>query len=341
MRRTRRYFINKIRTQGKNKMKAQRRTQRKPRLKQTGQMNCSPIVKNKRVNKETCFTPEILSSIKEAFNKKTPDDPIKETEPTKIWWALKNRLDCQKEDCWLDSLFDIQMKEQIKRFIFAPKRPPEWESNPDEWLSNFDIEDVMKQYHVSHPEFKFIGPTTIDFDSRPAGMGGKCVLEDLCRFDLARFIRAKKTKIGIVFNLDRHNQSGSHWVSAFIDIDNKFVFFFDSADNEIPPEIWKDMKSENGTIGHEKIPFVNRILEQGLQLPTPIKFEFYNNRGHRHQSSNTECGMYSLFFIITMLTGVLPDSTEVLSVKQRINLFLQKKISDKYVFQLRKVYYND
>lgn len=331
MRRTRRFFTYK-----------RRRTQKRNHIKRRvnpNKMNCSPIVKNKRVNGETCFTPEVLSSIKQAFNNKNPQEPIKETDPTKIWWALKNRLDCQKEDCWLDSLFDTKMKEQIKQFIFAPKHPPEWKSNPDEWLSNFDIEDVMKQYHVSNPEFKFIGPTTIDFDSKPPEMGGKCVLEDLCRFDLARFIKAKKTKIGIVFNLDHYNESGSHWVSAFIDIDNKFVFFFDSADNEIPPEIWKKGKKES--VDGEKKPFINRVLEQGLQLPTPIKFEFYNNRGHRHQKTNTECGMYSLFFIITMLTGVLPGKTDVLSVKQRIDLFLEKKIPDKYVFELRKVYYND
>jgi hypothetical protein len=302
----------------------------------TQRMNCSPAVKNKRINSDTCFTPEIIVSIKDVFNKKNPANPITDVDPTKIWWALKTRLDCQKEDCWLDSLFEAGMKEQIKRFIFSPKHPPEWNSNPDEWLSNFDIADVMKQYHVSNPEFKFIGPTTIDFDSRPQALGGKCVLEDLCNFDLARFIRAKKTKIGIVFNLDRFNQSGSHWVSAFIDIDKKFVFFFDSANNEIPPEIWQKNPSSS-----EKKPFINRVLEQGLKLPTPIKFEFYTNRGHRHQKSNTECGMYSLFFIITLLTGELPNSKGILSTKQRINLFLKKKISDKYVFHLRKVYYND
>jgi hypothetical protein len=332
MRRTRRLLISKKKANKKYK----RKTQKMSIKKLPNQMNCSPIVKNSRVSSETCFTPEILMSIKEAFNKKTPQDPINETEPTKIWWALKNRLDCQKEDCWLDSLFDFTMKEQIKQFIFAPKIPPEWKSNPDEWLSNFDIEDVMKQYQISHPEFKFIGPTTIDFDTRPPEMGGKCVLEDLCNFNLDRFIRAKKTKIGIVFNLDRRNQPGSHWVSTFIDIENKFVFFFDSANNEIPEEIWQ--KNPNGS---KKKPFINRVLEQGLQLPKPINFEFYNNLGHKHQKSNTECGMYSLFFIITMLTGEIQGSDKVLSIKERKDLFLQKTIPDKYVFDLRKIYYND
>jgi hypothetical protein len=299
-------------------------------------MSCSPAVIKNRVHKDTCFTPEILFSIKKAYNKNNPEQAIKETDPIKIWWALKNQLSCQKEDCWLEQLPDVAMKAQIKRFIFAPKQPPEWRSNPDEWLTNYDIENVAKQYEAGYPEFKMIGPTMIDFDTRLPEEGGKCVLEDLCRFDLARFIRAKRTKIGIVFNLDRHDQSGSHWVSAFIDVPNKFIFFFDSADNPIPPEIWKEKVGKG-----EKVPLVNRIIEQGKQLSTPIHFKFYNNRGHSHQQSNTECGMYSLFFIITMLTAETPFTRGKLSVKKRIDMFKNKRIPDKTVFGYRKLYFND
>lgn len=311
------------------------RTQRK-RIVNMNPMSCSPIVKNKRIHNSTCLTPEVLTSIKIAYNKKNPTEQIKETDPTKIWWALKNRLDCQKEECWLDSLFEPSMKEKIKRFIFAPKHPPEWKSNPNEWLTNFDIEKVMKQYEVSNPEFKFIGPTTIDFDSRPEDWGGKCVLEDLCRFDLARFIRAKRTKIGIVFNLDKHDQSGSHWVSLFIDIENKFIFFFDSADNPIPKEIYQENISNKP---NDKNPLVNRILEQGLK--EDIHFTFYNNRGRQHQKSNTECGMYSLFFIITMLTGENPFTKGRMPISSRIRLFLKKNIPDKLMASCRKIFYNE
>ena len=296
-------------------------------------MNCSPAVKNKRVNESTCFTPEILVNIKNAYNK-NHIEKITDTNPTRIWWALKQRLQCQKEECWLEELADPAMKSRIHKFIFAPKKPPEWKSNPDEWLSNFDIEDVAKQYEMSHTEFKLIGPTTIDFDTRLPETGGQCVLTDLCSFDLARFIKAKKTKIGVVFNLDRHDQSGSHWVSLFIDIDNRFLFFFDSADNPIPPEIWQKNP------GRKPLPLVNRIIEQGAKLSPPIKFAFYNNRGHQHQKSNTECGMYSLFFIITMLTGETPFTKGVMSVKARRSLFLKKKIPDKTVFGYRNLYFN-
>lgn len=300
--------------------------------KQTNEiMMCSPAVKKSRVHSNSCFTPEIVMNIRDAYNKNNPS-PIKDTNPSRVWWLLKERLSCPKEECLLDQLGDSAMKARIRRFIFAPIKPPEWKSNPDEWLSNYDIEDVIKQYEVSHPEFKMIGPTTIDFDTRLPEEGGKCVLEDLCKFDLARFIRAKRTKIGVVFNLDKHDQSGSHWVSLFIDIDNKFIFFFDSADNAIPSEIFSDNNKKQQ-------PLVNRIIEQGKEQG--IDFTFYNNRGNQHQQSNTECGMYSLFFIITMLTRETPFTKGVLSVDECRDLFLEKRIPDKTVFGYRRLYFNN
>jgi hypothetical protein len=327
-------------SESKNTRRQRRNKQNKRIKNKTEKMNCSPAVKDKRVNTDSCFTPEIVINIRDAYNKKHPDNKIVDSNPKRVWWFLKNNLNCQKEDCWLEQLEDSTMKSNIRKFIFAPKKPPEWKSNPDEWLSNFDIEEVAKQYETSHPEFKLIGPTTIDFDTRLPEKGGKCVLEDLCRFDLARFIRAKRTKIGIVFNLDKHDQSGSHWVSLFVDIDDKYLFFFDSADNEIPPEIWqKPEELEKQEKSDKQLPLVNRIMEQGRELG--IKFTFYNNHGHRHQSSNTECGMYSLFFIITLLTGETPFTKGVMSVKKRRDLFLKKKIPDKTVFGYRRLYFND
>jgi hypothetical protein len=154
----------------------------------------------------------------------------------------------------------------------------------------------------------------------------------LCQFSLEKFIKAKKTKIGIVFNLDRYYQSGSHWVSMFIDITNRFIFFFDSADNSIPPEIWTENPEDNS--------LVNRIIRQGKELSPPIDFTFYNNRGVEHQTGNTECGMYSLFFIITMLTGKINKGGQ-LSITKRRELFLKKRIPDGLVYQYRKIYFND
>ena len=39
---------------------------------------------------------------------------------------------------------------------------------------------------------------------------------------------SKIFQIGIVFNLDKHDQEGSHWVSMFIDLKRDGIYYFDS-----------------------------------------------------------------------------------------------------------------
>ena len=68
------------------------------------------------------------------------------------------------------------------------------------------------------------------------------------------------------------------------------------------------------------------------------------NRNVTHQQTNTECGMYSLFFIITCLTrNTDTNQTEKkLSVDDLIALFAGKtRIPDKLVEKYRGIYFND
>jgi hypothetical protein len=287
-------------------------------------MNCSPAVKGKTIHTETCFTKDILFKIRDAYNAgHSLGEKIKSNNPTKVWNILRERLvKCEKEDCWLSEITDANLRKEIDDYIFAPDQPPEWKTNKNEWLSNIDISLVMKQYEHTYKDFKFIGPTPIDFATRIPG--GKCVWEELCNFSLQNWIKNGKTKIGITFNLDDHNGPGSHWVSMFIDLKDRFVFYYDSAGSDIPKEI-DDLKNE--------------IVRQAAELrPRKIKMKFYKNYPVEHQQGNTECGMYSLFFIITMLTSNV-DKTK-LSLAKKIKMFKGGKIPDNYVEKYRYVYFN-
>lgn len=280
-------------------------------------MNCSPYVRGKTVSNNTCYTDTILLQIKNAYNKdpKNANNKIQTNNPIVILEELKKRLlhVCNKEDCWL-SLLSNKQQQYLDETVFAPDKPKEWYTNPNEWLSNFDILNVLKQYEKSHTNFVFIGPTPIDFDSR---IKNSCVWNDLCNFSLNEYIKRNVTKIGIIFNLDKHNQSGSHWVSMCINIPKRFIFYFDSACNKTPKEIKN---------------FVKRIQRQGMELNCPLNY--IENYPNQHQQSNTECGMYSLYFIITMID-------DKISLKNKIKLFKHKKIADKDVEKLRNVYFND
>jgi len=307
-------------------------------------MVCSPHSVNLRPKKlrDTCYTPAILEHIKTEYNKSQPrNSQILVKDPTKIWKELDKRLsDCSKEDCWLNQVHDPELRKKIDRYMFAPDKPYEWKRNPTEWLSNYDILNVLEQYELVYSHFEFIGPTPIDFDTRldaaknPYDIGNerikgdksekKCVWNDLCHLSLKNKRREKKTQIGIIFNLDKHYQSGSHWVSLYIDISRKFIFYFDSAGGKMPNEI---------------SVLIDRLQHQAKELG--FHFKTYANGRHAHQRGNTECGMYSLFFIVTMLTGRHTPNGKRMPLRKILALFLEGNIPDKTMENYRDEYFNE
>lgn len=313
------------------------RTQRRHGGKEPAQLNCSPYVSDKKAATHTCYTVEHLNAIREAYNKShKPHEYIPWSNPDTIWKTLNSRLvNCDKEDCWLEIIKDTELRKQIQDIVFAPKQPQDWKTNINEWLTDLDIKNVMKQYEQTYPHFKFIGPSPIDFDARVKGReinswvqnvpSNKtvCVWEELCKLKIKSMLKKKITKIGMVFNLDAHNMPGSHWVSLFVDLsaEKPFVFYFDSGGKPPPREVQSLM---------------NRIVRQGAA--THIKVKKIINE-HRHQKGNTECGMYSLFFNITMLTG---DSgfEENMTLDKKVELFTKVDIPDKYVEFYRNKYFN-
>ena len=274
-------------------------------------LNCSP--KNTNTN-YTCYSDSDLYKLKDMWNARHPDRPIKTKNTKQIWILLKEYYAtiCNKESCWVRQMTKNSKQEQELLDAFAPESPKEWEKNPNEWLSSIDILQVMNQYEKKYKCFDFLGPSPIDYDTHK--LYGKCVWEELCHFDLDKHLQKKHTKIGVIFNLDPHYKGGSHWVSLFINIKNKTIFFFDSTGEQIPPQIKK---------------FVNTVIEQGKQLPTPINFKFDQNYPVEHQYGNTECGIYSIFFIIHMLEDKITGH------------YLKTNIlKDEYIENFRKVYYN-
>ena len=286
-------------------------------------MNCHPSVQGKTALKDSCFTLNVLHKIRDAYNKSHSDNKVTVSNPHLLWLELKSRFStCEKEDCWLEQIHDDELKEKIDEMSFAPDHPPEWKKNPDEWLSNYDILEVLEQYQAKHREFKFIGPTPIDFDSRPSSKNGKCVWKDLCEFSLDK-LDPKIKKVGIIFNLDKHNEPGSHWVSLYIDLEDHFVFYLDSTGDDIPDEI-QDL--------------VDRIREQWTTLHPGKNLQFHKNHPFEHQKGDSECGMYALFFIITLLTQKYEGKHH--STDELIKIFKSERIPDDYVFNYRKIYFN-
>ena len=274
-------------------------------------LNCSITVKNKKF---TCYSDTELYKLRDIWNARHPDRPIKTTKTKHIWDKLKEYYAniCNKESCWVRQMVKNTKLEKDLLEAFAPESPKDWEKNPNEWLSSIDIIKVMNKYEKEYKCFNFLGPSPIDYDTHE--INNTCVWEELCHFKLSQHIKEGYHKIGVIFNLDPHYKGGSHWVSLFINVKKKTIFFFDSAGEPIPKQIQN---------------FVNTVIAQGNTLSTPINFKFDQNYPVEHQYENTECGVYSLFFIIYML-------------QDKINSHYLKThiIKDKYMEHFRNIFYN-
>ncbi len=300
-----------IKSQIKKNMKKKNRTQKNNMKK----LRCSPITKKTRKLSFSCFQNDTLNKLKQLWNTKHPDSKINTNVPREIWVQLKDNMQntCNQESCWLKQKFVAGKLDKEMKDSFAPKAPNEWKKNPNEWLSSVDILKVMKQYEKAYTCFDFIGPSPIDYDTHI--MYGECVWEELCHFDLQKQIKSGKTKIGIIFNLDPHYLGGSHWVSLFINMKKKMIFYFDSAGEKIPLQI---------------IKFVNTVKEQGEKLNPQMTFTFDQNYPIEHQYGDTECGVYSLYFIVHMLED-----------KHNSEYFKTHILKDKYMENFRKIYFNE
>jgi hypothetical protein len=168
---------------------------------------------------------------------------------------------------------------------FRPKKPKEWNKNPYEWLTTEDIKKVMKQYEKRYPSFLFIGPVPLDCPTS--------ITCPLSNFNVKLLIEVLgKTKLGVVYNLDPHNKPGSHWVALYSDFRKKTIFYFDSVGLPPPQPILSFInKLQNSIQEYYKIVFNINVNVNVLTNKT--KFQY----------GSSECGVFSMYFIISNLTG--------------------------------------
>lgn len=290
--------------------------------KKINKINCGPIKRNKTL-KQSCFDDNTLFYLKKIINKYNDQISIQSNRPKKIWYEIKTKIpQCNNEQCWLKHINNKELVKKINNHFFAPKQPKKWKTNKHTWLWDRDIFDVLNQYDVEYKDFNFIGPTPIDFDSS-IDIFHNCVNKKMCSFSIKNYLKKNISKIGIVFNLDKHTQNGSHWTSMFINLDENFIYYMDSAAMDIPDEVHN---------------FVERLKQQNKDLNRK-ELKFYTNIPLEHQKGDSECGMYSLYFIITMLTKKTEDRT-FKNYQDIIDYFSNKRITDKFVFNYRDKYFN-
>lgn len=269
---------------------------------------CSPHIKSN--DHFTCFEDGELINIAKAFNNyslKIKDntrliDVNKKYSKQQLWTEIYNRLNnlCKYEYCWIDLKFidsipDKSLRQKIKFFTFKPKMTIKQYT----WLSTNDINYVLQQYEKLDENFKFIGALPSDFY--------KIIPSNMLNNIYKNILTYKR--IGLIFNLDRHNQIGSHWVSLYIDNNIRTIEYFDSLGNKPNKYICKFIETINSKINKQfKIKYnilINKIV---------------------HQKENSECGVYSIYYIIQRLFGD--------SFKDLTNNIIRDKDMNKFRFNI-------
>jgi hypothetical protein len=190
-------------------------------------------------------------------------------------------------------------KDELQHNTFRPDGP----QGKFEWLSTFDINFTLVQYETKYEDFKFLGAVPIDFaelDNLP-----------FKTLDFNDLYKNGKKRIGVVFNLDEHYKSGSHWVSLFIDLEKGQVFFQDSF--AIPPE--------------KRIKDFMRKIEEYLKNERNISEPDIRYNKTQNQRGNSECGVYSINFILRLLKGKTFDH------------ITRKRVTDEQVNKCRMIYF--
>ena len=266
---------------------------------------CSPERSHKKSASPTCLSLHELQLIAQDYNntvgvQSTLAIPISKSK-RKLYEDIRKRLsqycgqDHNSDYCWVEQPFVSHSTRSQLASAFRPKRPSEWYKNRYTWLNTFDILDVMKQYESKYKDFSFMGVYPIDFQKTYPDNPSRCIGRIFCTFDIVRdVLNLKKKRFAFVLNLDRHDQSGSHWVAVFCNLNSKKpnygIYYYDSVSSPPSAEVQKFMK---------KVAQQVAIYQKNRVKAAP-PFEVNFNTIQK-QSKNTECGVFSMVFITQML----------------------------------------
>jgi hypothetical protein len=250
---------------------------------------CSPHLSSDS-KQFTCFSKSDLVELTKSYNSlgdlNLPVSLTKKGLFDQLSYLFKEKFNCNNEACWveqepiLDNL-DEKLRDKFKLFTFKPKSP----SGRYFILSTIDINLIMIQYELVHQDFKFLGAIPSNtFDIFPLKKELLIKTIGLPNIDF----------VSMIFNLDKHNQPGSHWVSVFINKKNKSIEYFDSLGNEPNINIQKTLD------------FISEKYEFDIIINDVI-----------HQKGDTACGIYAIMFTLYKLS--YPENYNYLSHPVRDN----------------------
>lgn len=206
------------------------------------------------------------------------------TKPIEIIQKAKKATGCDTEACVIKSkeLSNFIGANEAQKVI-AQRFKPEGPANSTKWLNNDNIDYVINQWSKIYPGFLHVPFQMVDFDENQT---------HLATLDLVKEYEKGARKMGCVINTDRSTGSGIHWFCIFIDMNSpKWTLeYFDSA-GEYPK------RSVHVWLNKQRANLAKRFTSQAIEVIDVT-------RSNQLQRSTTECGVFSLWYILSRLNGV-------------------------------------
>lgn len=289
---------------------------------------CAPHIK---FSDNSCIRLALLIELAKAYNKENKNNMIelnetKESTIPKIYKRFlvaelteKLKNNCSTQKCWSKQSFikhmDHKLREELIKYTWRPEGP----DTGNQWLNTKHINDVMKQYEKKYENFEYLGTMPRDFQNH----------EELKQTDefYLKLWKSGKTKFGMIYNTDKHGGSGEHWNAVYVDFDLGEVYFFDSYGVEPPDDVRKNMRGFKKLIEKNSDKIVSARHNHNNLIGNGTKISLMKRNNIRHQYKGSECGVYSINFILRMLRG---DTFEEIC---------KSKIKDDHINKCRKVYF--
>lgn len=256
----------------------------------------------------TCMSEKMAKIVAQEF---VPEVSLDES-PKKIVEIAKRKLNCDSEKCILKKTTHPQSRAELET-RFKVEGP-----NDNKLLSNVNIDSVMKQWMSNFSGFFAYNFNMLDYADHSLDNLGRVLdkPDTLATIDF-RDLYSKQFRIAAcVINSDVYRGPGKHWMVLMADARSKdewSIEFFNCSGNPPAPE-WVNWMQKT------------KMQMESIRDHPRITLAKSNVR---HQYSNTECGVYSLFYIWARLCGVKKE------------ILLNTPIPDRLMFMFRQHLFED
>lgn len=265
-------------------------------------------------NQGVCINVNIIKALKDFMCSEKLEDPniVKILGPEELILNLMNKLGVINErDIWKNEKIIRRFGRGVSYNILKKNYKVNGPSNTTNLLNNHNIDNVLETYVLKGPDlyhnrFLHLPFQMIDF------------MEQKTELSNVDFIKAadEYDSIGVVLNSDFSYGPGKHWFALYVDLDKlrkdkKLVLEYFNSSGRMPYD--------------QIIEYYEKLKKEWLVKYPDISVELKIVVNERIQESKTECGMFSLIFIIGRIEGKSTD------------FFSKKNISDADMIRYRKI----